>query len=322
MKFPSPTAIRVGVKTILLATDFTQASQAAMNYALGIARYYGSKLVTAHVVWPLQLFSAEASVPFSEQMDAIEEEQMREWIDRVQGTGISHAEVVPDGDVSDCLAWLLSSGEKIDLLVMGTHRRSGLDKLVNGSVSEEMIRQANCPVLVVGPQVLTGNWGRGNEHMDLEMELTWKRILVATDLSSGSLATAYNAVALAEDHDAELTLLHVLEPLADSALLADTIPAESYRLLKLKNLIPDRHDLRSEPKAIVEKGETAETIVRVANKKSIDLIVLGAHKTERHLFLATHLPTSVAHKVIINASCPVLLMPRQQTALGKSAEKN
>ena len=70
MRFPMPTATRVAVKTILLATDFSAASEAAMNYAVGLACYYDSKLITAHVVWPMQYFSPEPAVSFIEQMDA------------------------------------------------------------------------------------------------------------------------------------------------------------------------------------------------------------------------------------------------------------
>ena len=311
MRFPMPTATRVAVKTILLATDFSSASDAAMNYALGLASYYDSKLITAHVVWPMQYFSPESAVSFVEQMEAVVEQNMRQWVHRVSGAGISHTEVVPSGNVADCLSLLISTSDQIDLLVMGTHGRMGLAKLINGSVAEEMIRQVKCPVLVVGPKVLTGSWSReGRTTTDLEFEVAWKRILFATDLASGSLASAYNAVKVAEDHDAELTLLHVAQPPSESPQLPEIILGQSYKSLKLKNLLPDQHELRHPPEVLLDQGDAAEVITRVARRRATDLIVLGAHRTEHHVFAATHLSNSVVHKVIAHADCPVLLLPR------------
>ena len=311
MKFPMPTATRVAVKTILLATDFSAASDAAMNYSLGLACYYDSKLITAHVVWAMQYFSPKSPIQFAEPMDAVVEENMRQWVHRVIGAGISHTEVVPSGNVADCLSQLISTNDHIDLLVMGTHGRMGLEKLINGSVAEEMIRQVKCPVLVVGPKVLTGSWSReGRTTTDLEFKVAWKRILFATDLASGSLATAYNAVKVAEDHDAELTMLHVVEPSSEFSQLPESILGQSYKSIKLKNLLPDQHELRHAPEVLLEQGHPAEVITRVAMRKTIDLIVLGARRTAPHLFSATHLSNSVVHEVIAHADCPVLLLPR------------
>ena len=311
MRFPMPTATRVAVKTILLATDFSAASDAAMNFAVGLACYYDSKLITAHVVWPMQYFSPEPAVSFIEQMDAVVGENMQQWAQRVRESGIPHTEVVPTGNVADCLSQLMSTSDQIDLLVMGTHGRMGLDKLINGSVAEEMIRQAKCPVLVVGPQVVMGKWGReGRATTNLEFEVAWKRILFATDLASGSLATAHNAVKVAEDHDAELTLLHVVQPSSESSQLPEIILGQSYKSIKLRNLLPPQYELKHAPEVLLEQGDPAEVITRVARRRTADLIVMGAHRTEHHLFAATHLWSSVVHHVIARADCPVLLLPR------------
>jgi nucleotide-binding universal stress UspA family protein len=83
----------------------------------------------------------------------------------------------------------------------------------------------------------------------------------------------------------------------------------TYYARRLQKLIPSRNGLKTKPVFMVETGDPAEVIVKVAEKRLADLIVLGARNAEKHLLSATHLPTSVAHNVIANADCPVLLLP-------------
>ena len=87
----------------------------------------------------------------------------------------------------------------IDLIVLGSHGKHGLKKLVLGSAAEQIFRHADCPVLTVGPKVVAPGPG----------EVAFKHILFATDFSAGSLRALPYALSLAEENQARLALLHV-----------------------------------------------------------------------------------------------------------------
>jgi nucleotide-binding universal stress UspA family protein len=88
------------------------------------------------------------------------------------------------------------------LIVMGTHGRKGLEKLILGSVAEKVLRRAHCPVLTVSPRV----------HVPPERAIGMKRILFATDFSPSSQIAAAYAVLLAQENQAQLDIVHVIEP--------------------------------------------------------------------------------------------------------------
>ena len=146
----------ISLKNILFATDFSEASQAALPYAAAISRRYRSQLHVVHV-----MSSAGYIVP-PEPVSAITIEAMHQAAladarERMQ-TLASQLETIAchtyvrEGEVWESLSELIRTRE-IDLLVVGTHGRTGVEKLVLGSKAEEILRQATCPVLTVGPQI-------------------------------------------------------------------------------------------------------------------------------------------------------------------------
>jgi nucleotide-binding universal stress UspA family protein len=312
MIFPMP-ATEISVQTILFATDFSEASESARNYALGLARFYGSKLITAHVMsrQPHQLVPPESAPFISDQLENIAKDEMQQWSSRLTAAGLFHEEALPSGDVAECLSDLIGS-KQVDLLVLGTHGRTGIGKLLIGSVAEEMVRQVKCPVLVVGPRVLIRRFDRlSSERGGLEFAINWKRILFATDFSPASLASATKVMSLAEEHDSELSLLHVVpagQPEKEEN--SNVVSGTTYYARRLQKLVPQDHNLKKRPRFLVEHGDVAEVIVTSAARRLADLIVLGARSAEHHLLSATHFPTSVAHRVMAHADCPVLLLPR------------
>src|SRR5215470_13145155 len=144
-------AVEVKVKNVLFATDFSKYSNAALPYALAIAHQYGAKLYGVHVLSPeAYLFSAEGWVPALEQ----EQEQRRADANRFeeQLRGVPHEVMSPVGEIADVIFRLVHD-HQIDLLVLGTHGRSGLPKMLLGSVAEKIFRQSPVAVLTVGPHV-------------------------------------------------------------------------------------------------------------------------------------------------------------------------
>ena len=126
---------------------------------------------------------------------------------------MTHHSYVRHGQVWKNLAGIIDEN-KIDLIVVGTHGRSGLGKLLLGSVAEDILRHASCPVLTVGPKVsgrakLPALPARGRDLAPVELEL--QQIVFATDFAQYSLYAAQEAVALAEEFRSRLTLLHVIE---------------------------------------------------------------------------------------------------------------
>jgi nucleotide-binding universal stress UspA family protein len=182
----------------------------------------------------------------------------------------------------------MAAENKIDLIVAGTHGRTGIRKLILGSAVETICRVARCPVLTVGPGVAP----RG--------EVGFKRIVFPTDLSQDSKKILPCLRLIAEEYKSEIAVLHVMpEELVnnpDATKLAEPIR---------RNMM---HTFEGElagfnPEFLVVFGETGEAVLRTARATKADMIVMGIH----HAFLPdVHLRSSLAYRIMAGAHCPVL----------------
>jgi nucleotide-binding universal stress UspA family protein len=302
------TSTAISLKNILFATDFSSTSEAALPYATAICRRFGSTLHIAHVISDASLLLMTGGVDYV-SMGTIYEDahtEAKEKIEQIAARfeGISHRTYVRHGQVWKNLAGILEENE-IDLIVLGTHGRTGLGKLLLGSVAEDILRHARCPVLTVGPKVegrakLPALQSKGRELAPVELEL--RQILYATNFTPDSLAVAPVAVKLAGEFQARLSLIHVIEDYTQ--LGAKPGPIEEG-VRRLQELVPKDADLQYTPETILEFGEPARRILQTACERDTDLIVLGARPVEE-LVGTTHLPWSTAHQVLANAKCPVL----------------
>ncbi len=286
-------ATRVAFKNILFATDFSEASRHALLHALAMAKRYDSKLTVMHVAAP------EAQVPIPMEPVPLE----MDWQKRKAAESLArledfeplhlypHKTVLKQGN-----PWLEISGviddKGIDLIVLGTHGRGVLATLVLGSVAEQVLRGAPCPVLTVGPYVSPSV----ADHEQLS------HILFATDFSEGSMHALPFALSLAEENNAGLTLIHVMEELQPLPVEYSKELFADYRK-RLWELVPEEAGLWCKPQVVVEIGEAAGTIVRNAQDRRVDLIVMGVHGGG---VIASHLPWTVIHSVVRHARCPVL----------------
>ena len=286
-------ATRVAFKNILFATDFSDVSRHALLHALAIAKRYDSKFIVVHVAPP------EAQVPIPMESVPLEldwqKKKAAESLSRLEDFEplhmYPHDTVLMQGN-----PWREMSGiiayRNIDLIVLGTHSRGMMGTLLLGSVAEQVLRHATCPVLTVGPDVVPN-------LLDHE-KLT--HILFATDFSEGSLHALTYALSLAEENDAELTLLHVLEELQPMPVEYSKELLADYRQ-RLWELVPTDANLWCKPRVAVEIGEAAVSIARTAHDQQVDLIVMGVHPGGT---VASHLPWTVIHSVVRHARCPVL----------------
>jgi nucleotide-binding universal stress UspA family protein len=273
---------------ILFATDFSKQSNVALPFALSIAHKYGSKIFATHVLTlpPLGNFPTI-------EVQALGAQALREAHDYSEELGrrlggIPHETLLRKGEIWDELS-TVAKDKHIDLIVLGTHGRAGVSKLLIGSVAERIFRQSTCPVLTVGPNVS----GEPRSVADIHT------ILCPIDFTPASLAAFPYAVSLAQENQARLYLMNVSPaPVYDFE--------KSSLITRLKALVPQEANLWCEPKAFVEAGEAADRILEQAEELGVDLVVLGIRPVSTLAGTRTHLGTATAYKVVSHAVCPVL----------------
>ncbi len=300
-------AHRISYRNIVLATDFSDASQRALPYAAALARRYGSEVALVHALGkepripvPLEPTPYELDLPLIEA-----ERSMGKVADRMDEERVSYHARVEHGGVWDVLSSVIEL-EHSDLIVVGTHGRSGVTKFVLGSVAEEVLRLAPCPVMTVGKNVSSGL-----------PEI--RTILYATDFSPAANRALPHAISLAEDYGATLVLLHLVSPLpavgigiglfapalyaADELAASHAVSCRNARQ-KLFGLLADA-TLSRAPEYEVGVDTVPEGILAAASKHNADLIVIGASQGGS-VNAKAHLPWTIIHPLVNDATCPVL----------------
>lgn len=279
---------RVRFKNILYATDFSSASQLAVRYAVPLARRYGSQIFVLHVI-PAASAPTDSSAHGLKPLEAEDRETIVSMVNfEPRLKGISHEFIVRKGDIWTEIARIIEE-KAISLVLMGTHGRSGASKVIMGSVAEEIVRKARCPVLTVGPNVC----GEPDSLADI------RTILCPIDFRPESLAAIPYATSLAEQNQARLYLLHV------SGSTADELPDASTKAA-LRALVPAEAELYCEPRALVEYGTPTEKILDSASELGVDLIVLGVKPAAQFAGQPPHRGVATAYKIVTEAICPVL----------------
>jgi len=292
MKTTVNEAVDVQLKNVLFATDFSKYSNAALPYALAIAHQYGVKLYGVHVLSPeTYILAGEGWVPALEQQDA--QRRVDADLFEQQLRGVPHEVMSPVGDIADVIFRLVHD-HQIDMLVLGTHGRSGLPKLILGSVAEKIFRQSPVPVLTVGPHVPA----RDNSVAE------FNKIVFATNFNEQSTAALPYAVSLAQQHQTRLYVLHVLEHASAGTVNFDADMEFAERRMK-EMFLPDM-GLYFEPQFFVEPGNAAEKIRAFATKHGADLIVMGVREPAHGIGTLTHFGHSLAQEIVAYATCPVL----------------
>jgi nucleotide-binding universal stress UspA family protein len=280
----------ITLRDIVFATDFSPVAANALSYAADLAHRFKAKL---HVV------NATESVNYAlppqtwrglDEARNLETQRLRDSL-QSEFPDVENEIQLWEGPVERVVTASVDRA-KADLIVLGTRGRTGVGKLLLGSSAEEVLRNAPCPVLTVGP------------HASTQQPWSLKEILYATDFSPASLSAAQYAMALAQEYKAKLTLLHVIEDRkVDELVQPSDLAASSLRLLS--NLAAGAI-LSSQPRCEVWQGAPADKILELADQIGAGLIVLGARKASGVPGAATHLPIATVHKVVAQAHCPVL----------------
>jgi nucleotide-binding universal stress UspA family protein len=287
---------RIALKNVLFLTDFSEPSAIAIPFATSIARAYGSVVHALHVLLPsayTYMTPEMAGALLDEQEDRARAEMQRV---EAQLVGLPRETIIERGSgVWPVLSQVLTENE-VDLIVLGTHGRTGAQKLLLGSSAEEVFRRARVPVLTIGPAVKIGAHSGGK----------FRCVLFATDFNAVSTVAAPYAISLAQENQARLILLHVLpapKP-GKSARPADLSVAEAMHRLEI--LVPQDAELWCRLEPTVNHGEPGREILATADRCGADLIVLGVRGMDTLTGVATRLERAIAYDVVAHAPCPVL----------------
>jgi len=300
------------VRKILFPTDFSSCADQALSHAIFLADKYVGALHLLHVMVlheddphnPAHHFpniaeiasrlKEKAAFEMTADIEALKATTLD--VKKVQLRGIAAAPVILD----------YAKENDIDLIVMGTHGRRGLRYLLLGSVADEVVRMAPCPVLTIRQ--------RDSRQVDAV-----KQILVPIDFSNFARQAFSYAVDVASLYGADLQLLHVIEEAIHPAFYVtgkdsvfDFMPDLRSRSKQgLEQILREHGGEGSRASVHLREGRAAQEIVQFATQNHSDLIVIATHGLTgfKHLLLG-----SVTEKVVSMAPCPVLTVK----AFGKS----
>lgn len=282
----------VGIHHLLIATDLSHQSDIVVHYGLDFARLFGAHAEIAYVLpaGEYALAGADGLMAGREaaRRDLLElKSRLRRNADYDDDT--KHQLNLLEGPVAECLLQC-ARDKKIDLLIVGTHGRGGLGKIVLGSVAEKVFRHSPVPVLTIGPNIhRPGRWNVVRE------------ILAPCDLTPKSHPAVRYACELAKAHRARLTVLYVVEDADEGVSVNAERDADAIRerLIDIVGRKAEGLDICYR----IEFGRVAPAILGVASDRKTELIVLGVRQSSGVL---DRFQWPVAYQLIREATCPVL----------------
>jgi nucleotide-binding universal stress UspA family protein len=281
------------IPIILHPTDFSEPARRALKLAGSLAHREGARLVVLHITNPL---TDAANVLLHEPSLSRQRQQLDQLQHEVPGVpfesklafGGAAAEILKTAQETACA-----------LIVMGTRGRKGLGRLLMGSVAEQVVRNAPCPVVTV-------NSPAAEAEVSTETAAPIRTVLHPTDFS-GPCAEAFRvACELAGDQSARLTVLHVAVPPPVAPIgqpMPPPLPEEPRGKLEELLRLAQASAAGLQVDYRVEKGDAAPRIVGIAQETRCDLIVMG---TNGRTGLGRALMGSVAEQVLRTAPCPVV----------------
>ncbi|MGD8659616.1 MAG: universal stress protein [Desulfobacterales bacterium] len=296
--------MRVEFNHILCATDFSDFSNHTISYGVALAKEFEAKLFVSHVIdlSSVAIYGEFQLDPVGQQ-NRIMQDADAQLKKLAGGQEISWEPLITVGKPADEISRAVEEKD-IDLVITATRGRSGLKRIILGSVTERLMRTLSCPLLVVNSP----------EHKFVsvaDQAVKIKKILVGCDFSPDSGQAFKHALSLAQEFQAELHLAHVIEPPTQPELKQEESPVseeiqQDYRDLlsrKLRDMVPVEARYWCTPHTSILEGQPYEEIVRYAESTDIDMIVLGVRGQGlvKTLFLG-----STTDRVVRRSPCPVL----------------
>jgi nucleotide-binding universal stress UspA family protein len=307
----------IEIQRILCPIDFSDYSRHALDHAVALARRYESAITVLHVFSTVPAAAYAPGMPGWEPivLTPADREQllveMTRFTEAESAPGVSMDVSIREGDTT---SEILNQAAELNaaLLVMGTHGRSGFERLLLGSVTEKVLRKASCPVLTVP-----------RRHPDAvpATPVLFKQILCPVDFSDCSMQALNYAMSLAQEADAHLTVLHVMAhelAVTEDPYMAMTINdpqrvadfrrrREDAARQRLNDAVPETVAAYCHVETMVASGKPSREILRIAAEQQADLIVVGVHGrgVADLMFFG-----STTNHVVREATCPVLTVRR------------
>jgi nucleotide-binding universal stress UspA family protein len=282
---------------ILVATDLSDTDR-LMPFAIELAATTGARLILLHVLAASEAMAVDAvGMPYYDPAGATEfaRNTLESWCVMARSRNIPCDAIVREGHPAQQVL-AVARQFRANRLLLGTRSRGKISKLLLGSVAEQVLRSANCPVLTVGPEA----------HLQADGANPERVVLHATTLREASRPGAALACQIASTLNAKLILLHVLPPIDEMERKSLPTGLDSAALKELRLLASDTAcgcSARIEPQVV--HGNPSIEILAAASQRRASLVVLGA--TERSAFENLTRDRTV-YKVLAHARCPVLTL--------------
>ena len=289
------------IRRILFPTDFSEGSTRAFAQAVFLADQHDAALHIIHV--------AEGGATATDEPFPVATDTLAEWMQASADSSseldrLSIVQKIVDSDTAAEAICAYASEHEIDLAVMGTQGRRGTDRMIFGSVAEEVVREAPCPVLTV------------RAGTDIEAHTATERILTPIDFSDFSKAAARHAREIGAAYDASIHLLHVVDvpepppPHVDPDNYPEPAVLDQAKLdlekLAEENIGHDRVTVAA------EGGDASEVILEYVDEHDIDFIVIA---TKGRTGLDRMLLGSVAEEVLSQSPVPVFVVKPNRRSL-------
>jgi nucleotide-binding universal stress UspA family protein len=272
---------------ILVPTDFSDVSQRALEYAKTLAKQGNSELLLAHVSPEANLITPpEAAWIDTTEIEGLDEQELEQSGAALRSEGYRARTISRMGPLCRELLSTIEENQ-VDLVVLGTHGRKGVERLLLGSEAEGLLRHARCPVISIGPGV------REDKTWDI------REVICATTLEPHSADLVAYAQKLALQHGAGLILLHVKD-VANKTDVDWVSFDEAFHYYASES-----HGKSSWLRTRLSGAAPGVRIVDLARQRGSDLIVMGARPASS---MATHLTPGIAAKVLLEAPCPVMTL--------------
>jgi len=283
------------IKNVLVPTDFSLPSKAAVNYGVALARKFRAKLTLLHVLDPHPLLEETADID-RETEQTLRGKAFEELLNLVSPEDEDDLDlqiVVKFGDIHKEISNTIKE-RGTDLIVLGTHGRGRVGRLILGSTTERLLRKLAIPVLSVRTTA----------------PMNFTQILFATDLSESSVQGFDFAVDLARKFGSKIVAVHVLDKRMVS-ILDDAVIESRERTIqdakrKLGLLFTEGKRSGVDVETQLVEGTAAPLILKAAEEYRADLILLaisGKSHAERVMFGAT------ADRIVREGDIPVLSVP-------------
>jgi nucleotide-binding universal stress UspA family protein len=303
----------IEIRRILCPVDFSDYSRRALDHAIAIARWYESTVTALHVFSPspVAAYGPGPVVFVPIVLTPADRDRLladtKAFTDAEMAPGVPIEAVIREGNTA---AEIVDQATDMsaDLLVIGTHGRSGFERLLLGSVAEKVLRKARCPVLTV-PRRLPDAVPAG--------PVLFKRILCAVDFSESSMQALKYALSLAQEADGCLTVVHVLgaefvaqvgigEEHVSLAALQRQHEEEARKLLE--KAVPESATAYCKADTMLLRGKPWREILRIASDRQAELIVMGVkgRGAADLMFFG-----STTQHVVREATCPVLTLRQE-----------